>query len=1100
VRIGSQLAVAARAAVGVFAEGLAPLASRFLGGVFPGVAGQPPVRGTREFLRAYTTMPWLRAVTNRVADSVSAVRWQVFLPSARVRPSAARAVKRLPFAERFKVLSEMRQAGDLREVPDHQMLDVIDTGNSFLTGLTMRKVTQLHVDIVGDAFWMKERAGAGRVVGVWPIPPSWVLSTPTPANRKFRVQYRSFNEEIPDTEILWFSDPNPEHPYGRGTGTGFSLADELETDEYAAKMVRQLFYNMARPDFIAYVKGADEPTLRKMQLQWLQRHQGVFRQYLPRFVNREIDIHEFDNNDLRSMQFNQIRQHERDTIVQVFGVPPEIIGILSASNRATITAADMIYARWVLVPRLEFMRAIFQERFTPEFDERLVVGYVSPVQEDRDFQLEVFKGAPWVPSNDEWRALGGLQPTEDGTGKVHLVASNLVATEDLRALPVPAAPTLPAPAPPRQVRGRVLSANGDVTLHERRLAQDRHRLADAAATFRVVSRLRAGADPERGADEAAADLIARAAALDPDDLPALVALVAPLEPSMRRRFLGAAGAAQAATDPVALAALIAEGAPVSAVVDATALALKTFADRLEAGMPQDIARAFDAGGKHAARELRRMPETVRGLEIAFDRLNPRAVAWVRDRGAQLVREVSDGTRQAIRTIVAEAFEQGLAPRQAARLIRDVVGLTSRQAGAVASFEATLLRQGIAAEDVARRVGRYAEAQIRRRALLIARTETVAGANAGQQELWRQAVDKKLLRPAETKRKWIATHDDRLEPACESLDGKEVGLEEEFAKGVLHPPLHPSCRCAAGLVFSKAPTGQPRPPAPAAPPALAPQPRVPYQSQPTMAAALDQMRTRFPGVRWEDDLEGLDLHVMNRSFAQVDRMLTERPELTGQLAHVTASDVAHWQGKADTYAYVATRGRVSTMHLNPNYYARPAGATEAPISQHVRRDVLSGFHPRATALDAPGSMIVHEMGHVYDHALDAANDAVFFHVDLPTRGGRVAVMGVDGFGQVGETAEMWRTARAADLRSASRYAKKNAREAFAEAFADQQLTPAGTTRTRAARAVDDLLSTIGSTRDWTPTRQALMVSDLTQEERAIVAEAVSAAKRRLGVRP
>ena len=50
-----------------------------------------------------------------------------------------------------------------------------------------------------------------------------------------------------------------------------------------------------------------------------------------------------------------------------------------------------------------------------------------------------------------------------------------------------------------------------------------------------------------------------------------------------------------------------------------------------------------------------------------------------------------------------------------------------------------------------------------------------------------------------KRTWIVTWDERLEVKCEDLADKTVGLNEEFAPGVMHPPLHPRCRCAVGLV-------------------------------------------------------------------------------------------------------------------------------------------------------------------------------------------------------------------------------------------------------------------------------------------------------------
>ncbi len=44
-------------------------------------------------------------------------------------------------------------------------------------------------------------------------------------------------------------------------------------------------------------------------------------------------------------------------------------------------------------------------------------------------------------------------------------------------------------------------------------------------------------------------------------------------------------------------------------------------------------------------------------------------------------------------------------------------------------------------------------------------------------------------------RWDATFDSRTCDWCEDLDGEVRQPGEEFEEGVLHPPLHPNCRCA-----------------------------------------------------------------------------------------------------------------------------------------------------------------------------------------------------------------------------------------------------------------------------------------------------------------
>src|SRR5262249_8058463 len=74
------LAPVTRAVTGLFTDpSTRSAAYGLLSGIWPGSIGDPPKRGTVEFLRAYSTMPWLRAVTHKGLpcgghDQVAALR------------------------------------------------------------------------------------------------------------------------------------------------------------------------------------------------------------------------------------------------------------------------------------------------------------------------------------------------------------------------------------------------------------------------------------------------------------------------------------------------------------------------------------------------------------------------------------------------------------------------------------------------------------------------------------------------------------------------------------------------------------------------------------------------------------------------------------------------------------------------------------------------------------------------------------------------------------------------------------------------------------------------------------------------------------------
>ena len=144
-----------------------------------------------------------------------------------------------------------------------------------------------------------------------------------------------------------------------------------------------------------------------------------------------------------------------------------------------------------------------------------------------------------------------------------------------------------------------------------------------------------------------------------------------------------------------------------------------------------------------------LPEILRSLFIAggrrgpsfkaiFDDRNPRVLAWLRTASAELVREVTRETKQAIRNVISRAYIAGKAPRAFAREVRRIVGLTTAQEGAVGRLVAKLTGQGVAQREIDRRAKAYAEKLHRYRALNIGRTETIKSSNAGLQEGWMQA--------------------------------------------------------------------------------------------------------------------------------------------------------------------------------------------------------------------------------------------------------------------------------------------------------------------------------------------------------------------------
>lgn len=711
---------------------------RLLGGVIqPG--GQPPTRGTREYLSAYSHMPWLRAVASRVSYDIAATEWEVLVERRAGRAVRNRQLQRMKAPQRDVLIARMKAAGELEALESHPLTDLLGDFNPVQTGLMARRTTQLHLDLVGEAFWLLERGAVDQIIAIWPVPPSWILGTPTPRFPFYRVSFRGWQGTIPESEFVHFSDVDPANPYGRGTGTAQALADELETDEYAAKHLKAFFHNRARPDLVVWPKG-DQPLkedeVRRLEEQWNSHSGGFWRAFRPFFLKREVEIKELDQN-FRSMQMIQLREYERDTILQVYGVSPETLGIITpGASRATITMGDSIYARRVLVPRLELLRSVKQERLVPLFDERIILNYVSPVVKDQELELEAMKAAPWGPNVDEWRERQGLPPKEDGSGKVHIMSTLLAPTQFEEEPELPPMPALtPSPTPD--------GGDAAVTAFITQAEQDAKSCDEASdrETARLLRKYQKQARASSSDDPAPTRLADRqTAAYRRSQELSWQALSRRADINALERAIAAGRVDEA---------LEAFGGP-SAVVASVVDVLRA------RGKP-----AFLRGAELALESL--PPGSTRapvGINLAD--VNPEATRWAEREAATLVSAGTDA-QASIRALIVLSNETGIAPREVARrIVQDnMVGLLPRQVTAVERFRQRLLDQGIASDAVARRASRYAAAQLRARAWSIARTELVSAVNAGQDALWQLAKQRGIL-PAGTKRVWLVTLDDALD--------------------------------------------------------------------------------------------------------------------------------------------------------------------------------------------------------------------------------------------------------------------------------------------------------------------------------------------------
>ncbi len=326
---------------------------------------EPPARNTKEWLKRFTQSPRLSPV-GKMAIDIATTKGKVI---------------------------KTQKNGVVKEQDNHPLLDLLYKPNEEfnLTGTSSLYLCQLFYLLKGEAFGIIERNLEGEPGKLIFVPPDWV-TLPSSETKGYSVKLPNGSKvEVAKEDMFYRKNPNPADPSGRGVGRVEALADEIDTDEFMAKYAKTFFYNDATPNLVITAPdNASDEEIKKSERKWFQKFGGFVNSSRAAFLNWDAKI-QLLNTSNREMDFIESRKFYRDLVGQFFGIPPEIMGNVENSNKATVVAARDIYRNEVLNPMfIEFEQAITWQLLSQfKNSEQLVFIFERKEEENDEFQLKV---------------------------------------------------------------------------------------------------------------------------------------------------------------------------------------------------------------------------------------------------------------------------------------------------------------------------------------------------------------------------------------------------------------------------------------------------------------------------------------------------------------------------------------------------------------------------------------------------------------------------------------------------------------------------------------------------------------------------------------
>ena len=179
------------------------------------------------------------------------------------------------------------------------------------------RLQQIYLELKGEGYFVYEFDALGRPVELWPLPTHWVQQTPYVGYPYYEIRTTGgLIRQIPVDDIFCMKELNPLDPYKRGLGAAESLADEIETDEYAAKFQKKFFYNDATPTTLISMPGSSKDQRDRFRSEWNERFRGPFNSHGIATVDGNVTVTKLAEN-MRDMDMTEGRRFLRDACLSI---------------------------------------------------------------------------------------------------------------------------------------------------------------------------------------------------------------------------------------------------------------------------------------------------------------------------------------------------------------------------------------------------------------------------------------------------------------------------------------------------------------------------------------------------------------------------------------------------------------------------------------------------------------------------------------------------------------------------------------------------------------------------------------------------------------
>jgi HK97 family phage portal protein len=283
-----------------------------------------------------------------------------------------------------------KSAATIEEVTDHPLLDLLARPNSMLNAFDLWELTQVYLEVLGQAYWQVQTGPLGVPSALWVLPAQNITPKrqPDSANLVDYYSYRtgSHEQNFTSDEIVSFRYPDPRDPYLGGIAPLRAAFEQINFLSGYTAFKNTTYENNALPAALItpdVVIGEEERDRLEAQINQRFRRGGAGR-VLVAENKMHLSILAHSMGDLAALADAKATKED---VANAFHCP--IAFFTTNTNLANLQAATAQHMQQAIGPRLERRDEKLNQCLLPLYDpsRRLFLASEDPVPVDQQAGL-----------------------------------------------------------------------------------------------------------------------------------------------------------------------------------------------------------------------------------------------------------------------------------------------------------------------------------------------------------------------------------------------------------------------------------------------------------------------------------------------------------------------------------------------------------------------------------------------------------------------------------------------------------------------------------------------------------------------------------------